>query len=231
MSGDRGKPKPEQSGRGARRGGARALSEEERSLWEVVAKSVRRSFNAGKVAPAANESDTPPSQRAGLKPPGAPKPKKSTSPPPTAKRSVRPTGGAEPFTRVQSGAAPIDPLGRVTPGLDRRTSRRLSRGEAPPEARLDLHGMSAERAHAELIRFIQGQFAVGSRCVLVITGKGGRGQGSLNGWRSEPVGVLKTMTPEWLRQPPLSGLVTNVFQAHRRHGGEGALYVYLRKNR
>ena len=147
------------------------------------------------------------------------------------KRSLRPAGGQEPATGVRAAARPIDPLGPVTPGLDRRTSKKLSRGELPPEARIDLHGMSAERAQAELIGFIRTQYATGARCVLVITGKGGRGDQSLNGWRSERVGVLRTMAPEWLRQPPLGGLVTAVYQAHRRHGGDGALYVYLRKNR
>ena len=197
----------------------RPLSEEERALWNAVAKSVRRNFRS----PSAPSAERPVLNRRT----DAIEETPSVAP----KRVLRPLGAVEPSTTMRRAASPIDPLGRTTPGLDRRTSRRLSRGEQRPDAKLDLHGMTAERAHVALIGFIRGQFASGARCVLVITGKGGRGDGALEGWRSERVGVLKTMAPEWLRQPPIGGLVTGVFQAHRRHGGDGALYVYLRKNR
>lgn len=101
-----------------------------------------------------------------------------------------------------------------------------------PEARIDLHGMTADRAHRALIGFILQSHSAGRRCVLVITGKGtGRPLGPEHGWRdTSRAGVLKSMTPDWLRQPPIGALVVGQFPAHRRHGGDGALYVYLRKN-
>lgn len=150
----------------------------------------------------------------------------------SAARVLKPIGAVEPPTRHFPAGGAIDPLGPKTPGLDRRTAQRLAKGETPPEARLDLHGMTAERAHAALISFIQRESAAGARCVLVITGKGRRNErADWVDWRSGETGVLKTMTPEWLRQPPIGALVIGVYEAHQRHGGAGALYVYLRKRR
>lgn len=124
-------------------------------------------------------------------------------------------------------------LSQKTPGLDRNTARRLKQGRVEPDARLDLHGMTAEQAHNALRAFIFREQMRGGRCVLVITGKGGRFQDDDFAMRpSVPgQGVLKTLTPQWLSTPPLSQLVVGVYQAHVRHGGAGALYVYLRKNR
>ena len=120
-----------------------------------------------------------------------------------------------------------------TPGLDRNTARRLKQGRVDPDARIDLHGMTSEQAHRALFSFLMRESAHGSRCVLVITGKGGRVRNDDFSMRDpEPgSGVLKSMTPHWLATPPLSHLVVGVFQAHIRHGGDGALYVYLRKQR
>lgn len=116
------------------------------------------------------------------------------------------------------------------PGVDGATARRLKRGTQEPDARLDLHGMTAERAHRTLVGFILQAHRSGARLALVITGKGGRRESS-DGLRPvEPGrGVLKSLTPEWLAQPPLSACVVGVYPAHQRHGGSGALYVYLRK--
>ena len=224
---------PDRAAQPRRRRAKRDLSADERKLWDAVAKSVRRGFGAAKNPPLEAGSpsvdaktETPRKQKAAEDRRHPPPPK----PQPAAARTVRPTGGAgEKPIRVTPAGGAIDPLGPRTPGLDRRTAKRLSRGESAPEARIDLHGMTAERAHGALISFIRSQHAAGARCVLVITGKGGRRTDDLNGWRPERVGVLRTMAPEWLRQAPIAGLVTGVYQAHRRHGGEGALYVYLRK--
>lgn len=108
----------------------------------------------------------------------------------------------------------------------------MKQGRLEPDGRIDLHGMTAERAHRALTQFILSSHATGRRCVLVITGKGGRrspdGEHPIRPF-VEGEGVLKTLTPEWLATPPLDQLVVGVFQAHIRHGGGGALYVYLRK--
>ena len=82
--------------------------------------------------------------------------------------------------------------------------------------------MTAARAHRALIHFIGQSRAAGHRLVLVITGKGG-GEGS--------PGVLRREAPIWLATPPLAGMVVNVSPAHPKHGGGGALYVYLKRPR
>ena len=92
--------------------------------------------------------------------------------------------------------------------------------------------MTLDRAHSALTRFILAQRAAGARCVLVITGKGGdyrdRADGRFDMYGG---GALRRDVPRWLREPQLAGSVVGVYQAHPRHGGEGALYVYLRKAR
>jgi DNA-nicking Smr family endonuclease len=96
--------------------------------------------------------------------------------------------------------------------------RRLTRERDPIELRLDLHGLDQDRARAALHGFLLRAQAVGARAVLVITGKGFQGDG-----------VLRRRTPEWLADPALRGVVAGVSEAHRRHGGEGALYVALKR--
>jgi DNA-nicking Smr family endonuclease len=85
-------------------------------------------------------------------------------------------------------------------------------------ARLDLHGLDQERARSILVAFLLRAQDEGSRAVLVITGKGFLGDG-----------ILRRRTPEWLASPGLRTVVAGVSEAHRRHGGEGALYVALKK--
>lgn len=91
--------------------------------------------------------------------------------------------------------------------------------------------MTADHAHAALNAFIRREFAAGSRLVLVITGKGGRRRDDADDLRDYRPGrgVLRVQTPIWLSEPPLSSMIVGVFSAHQRHGGAGALYVYLRK--
>ena len=113
-------------------------------------------------------------------------------------------------------------------GLDRRTETRWKKGQRTPDARLDLHGMSAARAHAALKMFIADAQAAGHRCVLVITGKGSDATPMMG--ETAP-GVLRREAPRWLATPPLSHMIVNVSQAHPRHGGGGALYVYIKRRR
>jgi DNA-nicking Smr family endonuclease len=86
--------------------------------------------------------------------------------------------------------------------------------------------MTADRAHAALARFVADGACRGLRCVLVVTGMGRGPDGGVRG-----DGVLRRETPRWLGVAPLSHHVLAVFAAHRRHGGDGALYVYLRRRR
>ena len=83
---------------------------------------------------------------------------------------------------------------------------------------LDLHGLDQDRARAALGRFLRQAQAEGERAVLVVTGKGSRGDG-----------VLRRSAPDWLSDPALRGVVAGWSQAHRRHGGEGAIYVALKR--
>lgn len=108
-------------------------------------------------------------------------------------------------------------------GLDKRTMDRLRRGQLPIEAEIDLHGHTQEEAHRALNAFIVGHAATGRRCVRVITGKGSFRQGG--------GGVLKTAVPRWLNETPLQDSILAFTHARRDDGGEGALYVLLRRKR
>jgi DNA-nicking Smr family endonuclease len=106
-------------------------------------------------------------------------------------------------------------------GLDRRSAERLRRGEMAIAARLDLHGMTQEEAHRALVRFIEASYEAGRRALLLITGKGG----------SDGEGVLRRAVPRWLAEPRCRALVLASFPARPRHGGDGALYVLVRRKR
>jgi DNA-nicking Smr family endonuclease len=122
---------------------------------------------------------------------------------------------------------------RATSGLDGNTADRLRRGELDPQARLDLHGMTESTAHRALVTFLRAASVRGLRLVLIVTGKGGKPAAPDEPFDFElggrARGVLNAMTPRWLAEPELAGFVADVRSSHRRHGGAGALYVYLRK--
>jgi DNA-nicking Smr family endonuclease len=136
------------------------------------------------------------------------KPRRKTAPVPTA---------AAPAPAVKPAAAPLAPL-------ERKLRQRLARGRHPIDGRLDLHGMTQAQAHGTLLHYLRARQAHGCRVVLVITGKGTRAD-------SAERGVLKRMVPLWLRLPELRAVVVGFESASVRHGGEGALYVRLRRSR
>ena len=142
-------------------------------------------------------------------------------------------GGGERTVRPDVGGVASRSVPDPDPQLDRRTDARLRKGKIPIEARLDLHGMTQDQARSALERFITDSVAQGRRCVLVITGKGtfrltgeGGGEGD---WTAPVRGVLKRRVPEWLAGRPLSDVVLKVYPARVQDGGEGALYVYLKR--
>lgn len=113
--------------------------------------------------------------------------------------------------------------------MDAKAFGKMTRGKLSPENRIDLHGMTLSEAHPELIRFILNAQSAGLRLVLVITGKGKRG--AVHGPIAQRMGALRHQVPQWLRLPPLGPAVLQVAEAHLKHGGSGAYYVYLRRGR
>lgn len=111
--------------------------------------------------------------------------------------------------------------------MDAKTHGRMTRGKLAPEARIDLHGLTLAEAHPELIGFVLNAQNAGLRLVLVITGKGKRRDD--HGPIPQRMGALRHQVPQWLRMPPLGGAILQVTEAHLKHGGSGAYYVYLRR--
>jgi len=181
----------------------RRLTQDEIDLWHKVAEQAER-LHPGKAPP---------------RPTPKPKPSK-----PVVARTMHP----EPHPRP--GPRPPVPKPR-TPAvkMDHKAFTRMRRGKLKPEARIDLHGMTLDRAHPELIRFILNAHASGKRLVLVITGKGRSTE--MTPAFAPARGVLKRQVPLWLAMPPLAHLTLQVNAAHISHGGDGALYVYLRRDR
>jgi DNA-nicking Smr family endonuclease len=179
----------------------RALSEEERALWEAVAKSTRPlKHRARKTKLAA----VPPPVAAPRDPPAPRLP---------ASKAAAPTVAAP---RVAPAPPPLVALGR-------RERAQLSRGRKEIEARLDLHGMTQARAHRALFAFLSRASEDGMSFVLVITGKG-----RTTGPESER-GILRRQVPEWLGQNDFRAFVIGFEEAHIGHGGNGALYVRVRR--
>jgi len=115
--------------------------------------------------------------------------------------------------------APRPPVPKSAPGhIEPNRRRRLVKEHDPIGARLDLHGFDQDQARPALEAFIRRAYDDRHRAVLVITGKGKVGHG-----------VLKKRTPEWLAAPTLRDMIAGVSQADQRHGGEGALYVALKR--
>jgi DNA-nicking Smr family endonuclease len=176
----------------------RALSEEERALWDGVARQVKPL--RGRPRPLKSAVDAPPA--AVVKPPSPP------LPPQPIRYPVKP-------------AAPMGPPPLAT--LGRRERAHLSRGRKDIDARIDLHGMTQARAHHALLHFLQRASHDGLSFVLVITGKGRSGDAER--------GVLRRQVPHWLSLPEFRTYVVGFDEAALGHGGEGALYVRVRRAR
>ncbi len=127
----------------------------------------------------------------------------------------------QPLTRSTKAAPPPQPP-PLAP-LGRRERSQLSRGKKSIDARIDLHGMTQTRAHEALLGFLQRATRDGLTFVLVITGKGRIG--------GSERGVLRRQVPQWLGLPEFRALVVSFEEAHIGHGGEGALYVRVRRTR
>jgi len=194
----------------------RNLSAEERKLWSAVT----RTISAARPEKPKAEFPTAPDKH-------PPKPKQKHTFEVTDFR----IGETAPARLSGSQLAPSvsERLAHAPVKMDHGTHRKMLRGKMNPEARIDLHGMTLAQAHPVLTRFILDAYDNGLRLVLVITGKGKD--------RDDPGpipirrGVLKHQVPNWLHMPPLGRVVLDVREAHIRHGGTGAYYVYLRRTR
>ncbi|SHJ04173.1 Smr/MutS family protein [Wenxinia saemankumensis] len=197
----------------------RHLSPEERALWDRVAKSADPLDRAR----AATEGTPPPPKAPPARVPDPPAP--PAAPLPSFRVGERASPGRphdlQPTIAERVAAQPVR--------MDAKTHKRLSRGKTPPDARIDLHGMTLAQAHSALVAFVLSSQMNGRRHLLVITGKG-RARDEL---APMPVveGALRHQVPHWLELPPLDRAVLQVTQAHQRHGGAGAYYVTLRRRR
>lgn len=192
----------------------RKVKPEELDLWNQVARTAQR-LSPPKRAPIADV----PTNKKPRKP--APKP-------------------IDPFTLGSASAAPRE-MRDVLPALgerlrkapvkmDAKSYKGMQRGKLKPEGRIDLHGMTVAQAHPALISFILSSQASGKRLVLVITGKGGKRE-EIGAIAPQRMGALKRQVPHWLTMAPVAQAVLQVSEAHIRHGGSGAYYVYLRRLR
>lgn len=169
--------------------------------------------------------------------PSKPAPKRGPAPTKAKHEKQAPREPIAPFQIGQKSAASysshdLSPtlsgqLAGAPVAMDKKAYRRMSQGRLKPEARIDLHGMTVGTAHGALTSFILSSQSAGRRLVLVITGKGREVDDD------SPIptrtGVLRHQVPHWLSTPPLAQAVLQVSEAHRRHGGSGAFYVYLRR--
>jgi DNA-nicking Smr family endonuclease len=143
----------------------------------------------------------------------------------SATESISTASDRKPAARVR-GASTLPTSTLPLEPLDRRTRQRLARGSVEIDGRLDLHGRTQREAHVALLRFLRRAQAGGARFVLVITGKGGRAG---DAWSER--GVLRRQVPLWLQQPEFRAYVSGFEEAHVGQGGQGALYVRLRRAR
>jgi DNA-nicking Smr family endonuclease len=189
--------------------GRRKLKGDETQLWQRVVTDVQPLGRRGNTNPPADPLDPKPQTS---EQPATPD-KSNQIPRPRAPSPLeRPSKAPEPEPELEHG---------VAPGLDKRTLAKLRRGQIPVESQIDLHRYTQEQAHRALDSFLDASQMAGRRCVLVITGKGLRADGS--------VGVLRKGVPHWLNLPPNRARVLAFCHATPADGGEGALYVLLRR--
>jgi DNA-nicking Smr family endonuclease len=179
----------------------RGLREDERTLWKTVIRSIKPLHE---IPPNGDEATVPAPQRE-----------------PAANSPPLRTPVARPTTAKPASPPPLAPL-------ERRLRQRLAKGHVAIERRLDLHGLTQREAHDALIHFLRAAQREGARIALVVTGKGARTA------ERDPFaerGVLRRLVPQWLKGSELRALVVGFEPAHVGHGGEGALYVRLRRKR
>ncbi|MCE2926924.1 MAG: Smr/MutS family protein [Rickettsiales bacterium] len=175
----------------------RKLTPEEKKLWKLVTKQTQPLHAQNEEAQEEEKSAT--------------KPKMATKK--IMAHKVRP--------RVDMPAPVKEALktGNIN-ALDKNNGERFRKGEMAIEAMLDLHGLTYSKAEAALKRFIEHSYRCQKRSLLVITGKGSRGEG-----------VLRQALPVWLNHEDLRPMILAISLAKAKHGGSGAYYVLLKRKR
>jgi len=192
---------------------SRPAAEDDLRVWQAVAQTVEPLKNRDLAPDRFGAKAPPPGQTAPLPP--APRTKR--------RLSTQPGSPARPGPPARPGLGGILPdlSHSHQPGLDNATAKRMRRGQVRVQGRVDLHGMTQVEAHRALDMFLSAAVLAGKRDVLVITGKGIRADGS--------IGVLREQVPRWLSAHPNRDLVVAFTYAAAKDGGEGALYVRLKK--
>jgi DNA-nicking Smr family endonuclease len=184
----------------------RKISPEELELWQHVAKSVRPIRRPRKKP--STDAQEKPEAKATPAPPG--KMKKTKAPPPPRATPAPPPAKPHHLTHGLSH------------GIDRRQAERFRKGKLAIEGKIDLHGRTQQAAHDDLLHFLRRARDHDKRCVLVVTGKG---------MTKSKTGILRQAVPRWLNEPGFRPLVLAFDYAEPQHGGEGALYVLLKRVR
>lgn len=195
----------------------RKIKPDELDLWRQVARTADKLDNRDRFAPVGSAK---PVSVAPQSPDFVPEPMRAF----TVGQTAQPRAAT-----VQSPKSATQRLAQEQVRMDKKAHTRLKRGKLAPEARIDLHGMTLDQAHPALIRFILTSYTRGLRLVLVITGKGR----PADPYDPMPMrrGVLKQQVPMWLTMAPVAQVVLQISESHIRHGGAGAYYVYLRRDR
>ncbi|HVZ54474.1 MAG TPA: Smr/MutS family protein [Pseudolabrys sp.] len=186
------------------------MSARDRGRRRVLTSDERVLWSAVTQSIAPLRGSSPPPEEESPEPPGEP-----IAP-------ARPAPRAKTPQKMPTVQAPKPAPPPLAP-LDRRMKKRVARGREPIDGRIDLHGLTQAEAHAALLRFLRAASGRDARLVLVITGKGRDSDGGR--------GVLRRQVPQWLGLPEFRALVVGFEDAHIAHGGEGALYVRVRRTK
>lgn len=189
----------------------RGLTPEEAAAWARLAASVTPM--AGKVPPPRGEGDQP---------------KVGGGAPAHSPGSILQGLSRVPLHPVASRRGPAPRAGEDRQTLDSTWDRKLARGALAPEVTLDLHGHTLDAAHRRLDQGLVQAKAMGARVVLLITGKPRPVEAADRGERR---GAIRAKVLDWLAAGPHGPDIAAVRTAHRRHGGDGALYLVLRRRR
>jgi DNA-nicking Smr family endonuclease len=194
----------------------RALTADEAELWTYAMRDARSLQRRGRRK--AHDADLPLGDGDALpEPSGSPQPAATPKPPVRAVNHPPYTPPAPELSRSPALAA-----------YDEKERKRLGKNPELIEARLDLHGFRQREAYTALRSFLFSCSARGLRHVLIITGKGTAAERQRD-FFGEERGVLRRLVPQWLSEPELRSLVVSYTASHLRHGGDGALYIRLRK--